>query len=90
MEQITERNYNLIKKEISEKYNFDENQKENFMIPADYLETLREKFEIVNIHKEEFNKILLQKYILHMFIVLAGHGFIFFYAPMVGNYNLNQ
>ena len=25
-----------------------------------------------------------------MFIVLAGHGFIFFYAPMVGNYNLNQ
>ena len=68
-----------------------EHQNENPIIPAEYAKFLRENnYSIIYIQNEKFNKILLQKYILHMFIVLAAHAFIFFYAPMTGNYSINK
>ena len=39
------------------------------------------------IQKEDFNCIILQKYILHMSITILIHGFIFLYCPMIGNYH---
>ena len=89
MEQIPEKDYPAITKKLIKKYEFDDDKEEKEK-KENELKSLKEKYEIVNIHKEEFNKNLLQKYILHMFIVLAGHAFIFFYAPMKGNYNLNH
>ena len=68
-----------------------EQQNENPTISAEYAKFLKDKnFSIMYIQNETFNKILLQKYILHMFIVLAAHAFIFFYAPMTGNYSINK
>jgi len=49
---------------------------------------LEKKYNIFSIQKEEFNKILLQKYILHMVIIIISHLFIFFYCPMIGNNNI--
>ena len=89
MKPISDNQLNEIKKEISEKYG-DIQSKENFTIPAEYAKELKENYSIIYIQTEEFNKILLQKYILHMVIVLAGHAFIFFYAPMTGNYSINK
>ena len=85
---LSETRYNQIKTDISMKYY---NQKrDNFIIPADYAEKMRKNYNIVYIQNEEFNKPLLQKYILHIFIVLFIHAFIFFYSPMKGNYNMNR
>ena len=88
MKQVSEKTYQMIKKDIANKYDID--IEKNFFIPPDYLEILRKKYEIVNVQIENFNKILFQKYILHIIIVLFGHFFIYFYAPMAGNYNLND
>ena len=38
--------------------------------------------------EEPFNKLLLVKYILHIFLTILSHLFIFFYIPMLGNYNI--
>ena len=89
MKQISEIKFNSIKAEIAKTYNIND-KNDNFIIPPDYANTLRDEYEILNIQIEEYNKILLQKYILHLFIVIAGHAFIFFYAPLKGNYNLNH
>ena len=87
MKQISESRYKYIKNQIGKKYEIDF-RKEDFIIPGDYAETLRKNYSIIYIQKEEYNKPLLQKYILHIFIVLAAHGFIFYFAPMSGNYSL--
>ena len=87
MKQISESKYKYIKNQIGKKYEKDF-KKESFIIPGDYAETLRQNYSIIYIQKEDFNKPLLQKYILHLFIVLAAHAFIFFYAPMTGNYSI--
>ena len=87
-EALSESRFNQIKTEISrEFYNI---KRENFIIPSSYAEKMRKDYEIISIQMEEFNKPLLQKYILHIFIVLFAHAFIFIYSPMKGNYNINR
>ena len=88
MKQISEKTFEIIKKDILIKYNFE--KEKNFIIPPVYMEKLRKRYEIVKIQIENFNTILFQKYLLHIFIVLSGHFFIFYYAPMEGNFNLND
>ena len=85
---ISESKFNEIKTKISMEYY--DTKRENFIIPPTYAEKLSKKYNIVYIQKEEFNKPLLLKYILHMFIVIFIHIFIFFYSPMKGNYNMNR
>ena len=87
MKQINEYKFISIKSEISEKYDYNP-KKDNFIIPADYAKNLKKEFSIIYIQLEDFNKPLFNKYILHLFIVLAGHAFIFFYAPFYGNYTV--
>jgi hypothetical protein len=90
MKPILDYELNYLKSEIAEEYK-NINIKENFTIPAEYAKKLKKnKYSIMYIQNETFNKILLQKYILHMFIVLSAHAFIFFYAPMYGNYTINK
>ena len=87
-EELSESRFNHLKTEISrEYYNI---KRENFIIPSSYAEKMRKDYEIITIQMEEFNKPLLQKYILHIFIVLFAHAFIFIYFPMKGNYNINR
>ena len=38
--------------------------------------------------KETFNMPLFEKYILHIFLTILSHLFIFFYITMSGNYNI--
>ena len=90
MKPIPDYELNYLKSEIAEEYK-NININENFTIPAEYAKKLKKnKYSIMYIQNETFNKILLQKYILHMFIVLSAHAFIFFYAPMYGNYTINK
>jgi hypothetical protein len=78
MKPIPDYELNYLKSEIAEKYK-NININENFIIPAEYAKKLKKnKYSIMYIQNETFNKILLQKYILHMFIVLSAHAFIFF------------
>ena len=86
---ITETKFNQIIKEISISHKNDENI-ENFIIHPDFARELSKDFNIIYIQNEDYNKPLLQKYILHIFIVLFSHIFIFFYSPMMGNYNVNR
>ena len=65
--------------------NFDRKDK---LIPPKQMKSLEKKYNIFSIQKEEFNKILLQKYILHLVIIIISHLFIFFYCPMIGNNNI--
>ena len=87
-EPLSEERFNHMKSEISMKYS--NTKRDNFIIPSDYAEKLRKDYNIVYIQNEEFNKPLLQKYILHIFIVLFSHAFIYFYSTMTGNMNINQ
>ena len=57
------------------------------IIPPDTVDKLNKKYNIVNIQNEEFNCTEFQKYLLHMVITIISHLFIFFYCPMIGNYN---
>lgn len=86
---LTEKQYNNIKTQISRTYNYD-TKREKFIIPPECAVELRKNYNLLYIQNEEFNNPLLQKYILHIFIVLFAHGFIFFYSPMKGNYNMNR
>ena len=90
MKQISEIDYNTIKTNISKKYNYYNIKKENFMIPADYAKSLKKDNSILYIQNEDFNSPLFQKYILHLFITVFIHAFIFIYAPLTGNYNMNR
>ena len=87
-EPLDESEFNQMKTEISLKYS--DIKREKFIIPAVYAKKYRKKYNIVHIQNEEFNKPLFQKYILHMFIVIFIHIFIFFFSPMKGNYNMTR
>jgi hypothetical protein len=51
---------------------------------------LKEKYNILFIQKETFNKPLLNKYILHIVTSIACHLMVFYYFPIKGNINLGN
>ena len=67
-----------------------ENDKESKVnkISAKEIKNLKEKYNILFIQKEAFNKPLLNKYVLHIFTSIFSHLMIFFYFPIKGNSNL--
>ena len=83
---ISVKQFNHIKSQISLQYH--DIKRDKFFIPFEYIEETQDKYNIVFIQTEEFNYPLLQKYILHLIIVIFSHLFIFFYLPMKGNYNI--
>ena len=85
-ELISENELNHLKSEISKN---DENSKFN-KISAREIERLKEKYNILFIQKEQFNKPLLNKYILHIITTILSHFMIFFYFPIKGNTNLGN
>ena len=54
------------------------------------IDLLQEDYNILFIQKENFNKTLLNKYILHIITTLACHAMVFFYFPIKGNENLGN
>ena len=64
-----------------------EKEKNGSLIHPKKFDLHKQNYNIIIIQKEEFNYIMLQKYILHMVITILSHGFVFFYCPMIGNYN---
>ena len=62
--------------------------RKNNIIPSKKMEKLKERYNVINIQNEEYNYILLQKYILHLVIIILSHLFIFFYCPIIGNQNI--
>ena len=85
-ELISERELNDLRSEITK---YDENSKYNNISPKE-IERLKERFNILFIQKEQFNKPLLNKYILHIFTTIFSHAMIFFYFPIKGNINLGN
>ena len=85
-ELISERELNNLRSEITK---YDETSKYNNISPKE-IERLKERYNILFVQKEEFNKPLLNKYILHIFITLFCHFMIFFYFPIKGNINLGN
>ena len=85
---ISEVQFNELKNEISLKYNF--LKRDKFVIPKEYINKIKDKYNVIYIQNEEFNSPLLQKYILHCIISIFSHIFIFFYLPMKGNYNIGN
>ena len=83
---LNEKQFNDIKSDISSEY--PDIKRDTFLIPFEYIDKLKKKYNIVFIQTEELNLPLVQKYILHIVIVLLSHAFIFFYAPMTGNLNI--
>ena len=83
---LNEKEFNKLKSDISSEY--PDIKRDTFIIPVEYIDKLKEKYNIVYIQTEELNLPLLQKYILHIILVLLSHLFIFFYAPMKGNLNV--
>ena len=65
-----------------------ESERDGKLIPPERLSSLKEKYNVICVQEEEFNSILLQKYILHLIIAIGIHLFIFLYCPMVGNNNI--
>ena len=86
---LKEKQFNKIKSDISKDY--PNMKRDTFIIPPEYAEKkLKDKYNIVYIQTEELNLPLVQKYILHMAIVILAHLFIFFYCPMKGNMNIQN
>ena len=85
---ISQREFNIMKGDITREYQDTKRQK--FFIPADYIEKYKDQYNFIYIQSEEFNSPLLQKYILHIVITIFSHVFIFFYLPMQGNYNIRN
>ena len=83
-ELISEKELNNLRSEILQN---DENSKFN-KISAKEITRLKEDYNILFIQKEQFNKPLLNKYILHIFTTIFSHAVIFFYFPIKGNSNL--
>ena len=86
-ELLTEIEENKLKSEISR------NAKSIYKItnlPRQEIEKQLQTYNIVFIQKETFNYPLLTKYIIHIFIVIFNHCFIFFYFPIKGNNNLGS
>ena len=83
---ITEQELNRLKSEISKNnanLRFDN-------ISWKEIDLLQEDYNILFIQKENFNKTLLNKYILHIITTLACHAMVFFYFPIKGNENLGN
>ena len=89
-EPITEKELNEIKEDIKLNYSNKKFEKDKFIIPNEYIEKLKDCYNVVQIQIEKFNFPLLQKYILHIIITLFSHVLIFFYLPMKGNYNISR
>ena len=85
---LTEFQFNQIKSDITKEY--PDIKRDHFIIPPEYADKLKKKYNIVYIQTEEFNMPLFQKYMLHMILVIFGHLFVFFFLPMSGNNNLNN
>ena len=86
-ELISEKELNDIKRKIN-----DENvsNKNYINCPIIDIDEIEKEYNIFFIQNEQFNKPLLNKYILHMFTVIFSHITIFFYFPMKGNINLGS
>ena len=86
-ELISEKELNDIKRKIN-----DENvsNKNYINCPIVDIDEIEKEYNIFFIQNEQFNKPLLNKYILHMFTVIFSHITIFFYFPMKGNINLGS
>ena len=88
---ITENNleYKEIKNNIVRMYpECDKNG--DFKIPFEYMEELNQKYNLIFFQNETFNFPLMEKYILHIILVVFSHLFIFFYITMFGNYNIHN
>ena len=83
---ISEKEFNKIKSDISSEY--PDMKSDTFRIPPDFADKLKEKYNILYIQSEELNLPLIQKYILHLVVVIFAHIFIFFYCPIKGNWNI--
>ena len=75
--------------DFKEIQNFPLFKNDETVIPPKYEEELK-NYYIIYIQRETFNTPLFAKYLIHMFIVIFAHIFIFFYLPMFGNYKLNN
>ena len=85
-ELISEKELNKLKSEISSN-----NKNMRFdNISLKEIEILKEKYNILFIQKETFNKPLLNKYILHIVTSIACHLMVFYYFPIKGNINLGN
>ena len=85
-ELITEQQLNKLKSEIlknNENLRFDN-------ISWKEIDLLEKEYNIFFIQKENFNKTLLSKYILHLITTLTCHAMVFFYFPLKGNENLGN
>jgi len=85
-ELISDKELNNLRSEILKS---DENSKFN-KISTKEIERLKERYNILFIQKEQFNKPLLHKYILHIFTSIFSHFMIFLYFPIKGNINLGN
>ena len=85
---LNEKNFNDLKSFISSKY--PDIKRETFMIPVEFVKDSQDTYNIIYIQKEELNLPLVQKYLLHIVIVIMAHLFIFFYCPMKGNLNIRN
>ena len=86
-EPISQKEYDDIKSKIIDKYE-NMNLQNNFKIPLNYIDTIKEKYKIVIIQHEEFNYPLCMKYILQIIITVFIHIIIFFFLPFKGTYNI--
>ena len=58
--------------------------------PLKNIDSIKKEYNIFLVQNEEFNKPLLNKYILHIFTVIFSHITIFIYFPLKGNINLGN
>ena len=85
-ELLTEKELNKLKSEISknnENLRFDN-------ISWKEIDLLQKDYNIFFIQKENFNKTLLNKYILHLITTFTCHAMVFFYFPIKGNENFGN
>ena len=69
-DRLSELEFNQIKSDITKEY--PNIKRDHFIIPPEYSDKLKEKYNIVYIQTEEFNIPLFNKYLLHMVIVILA------------------
>ena len=84
---LSDLEFNQIKSDITKENPNKKNDR--FVIPPEYIDKLKKKYNIICIQNEEFNMPLFQKYLLQIILVGFAHIFVFFFLPMIGNYSLN-
>ena len=84
---LSDLEFNQIKSDITKENPNKKNDR--FVIPPEYIDKLKKKYNIICIQTEEFNMPLFQKYLLQIILVGFAHIFVFFFLPMTGNYSLN-